>query len=79
MSEERAAWFRVPASAAGAVMKAPGLRAEQKNQERDTMKAYQIITAGKIVAIVFALDITDALLTAVAQGITADNAIRIDY
>ncbi len=43
------------------------------------MKAYQIITAGKIVAIVFALDITDALLAAVAQGITADNAIRIDY
>jgi hypothetical protein len=41
------------------------------------MKAYQIITAGRIVAILFALDTADALATAKAQGITADNAIRL--
>ena len=43
------------------------------------MNAYQIITAGQIVAILFALDTAAALATAHPQGITADNAIRIDY
>ena len=42
-------------------------------------KAYQINTPGQIFAILYALDTADALATAKAQGITADNAIRIDY
>ena len=50
-----------------------------KRAESHIMKAYQIITAGQIVAILFALDTADALATAKAQGITADNAIRMDY
>ena len=43
MSEKKAAWFRVPASAAGAEVKAPGLWTEQENKKGHTMKAYHII------------------------------------
>jgi hypothetical protein len=43
------------------------------------MKSYQIITAGQIVALIFALDAAGALATAKAKGIPADNAIRCDY
>ncbi len=95
MSEKKAAWFRVPASAAGAEVKAPGLRTEQMTfvanpcnattnvphgtMKGQTMKAYQIITAGHIAAVLLALDVSDAIAKAAAAGIPATNAIRIDY
>ena len=78
MSEKKAAWFRVPASAAGAEVKDPGLWTEQENKKGHTMKAYHIIHAAHVVAVLFAMDAADALAKAAAAGIPATNAIRVE-